>query len=168
MTTIVGVETKNGFTIAADSQTTEGERAWISKDTKKITEVGEYVIAGAGVSNLCDVALYGWQPPEYDGTDLYTFMVSVFIPALRGLHTDVPKETDGASFLVGINSKLFYIGEDYAVLRTNTGLYGIGSGANWAIGAISAGATIKEAMKIAVKLDINSSAPIQIVKRGTL
>ena len=169
MTTIVGVETKNGFIIAADSQTTEGERAYISKDIKKITEVGDYVMAGAGLSRFCDVITYGWEPPVYDGTELYRFMVNKFIPSMRKAHEETgytPKEDDGAVFIVGLENKLFYVCEDYSVLRTDTKTYGIGTGANWAVGALLAGATIPQAMKIAIKLDINSGAPIQIVKRG--
>lgn len=169
MTTIVGVEHKNGFTLAADSQTTEGERAYISTDIKKITEIGSYVIAGAGVSRLCDIITYGWEPPVYDGTDIYKFMVCKFVPSMRKAHEEsgyTPKEDEGAVFIVGLNNKLFYVCEDYSVLRTNTKTYGIGTGANWAIGAILAGATVQQAMKIAIKLDINSGSPIQIVKRG--
>jgi ATP-dependent protease HslVU (ClpYQ) peptidase subunit len=169
MTTIVGVEHRKGFTLAADSQTTEGERAYISKDIKKITEIGDYVIAGAGVSRFCDIITYGWEPPVYDGTDLYKFMVNKFIPSMRKTHEETGytlKDDEGAVFIVGLNNKLFYVCEDYSVLRTNTKTYGIGTGANWAVGALLAGATIPQAMKIAIKLDINSGGPIQVVKRG--
>lgn len=169
MTTIVGVQHRKGFTLAADSQTTEGERAYISRDIKKITEIGDYVIAGAGVSRFCDIITYGWEPPAYDGTDLYKFMVSKFVPAMRRAHEEtgyVLKDDEGAVFIVGLKNKLFYVCEDYSVLRTNTNTYSIGTGGNWATGALLAGATIEEAMKIAIKLDINSGAPIQIVRRG--
>lgn len=169
MTTIVGVEHPNGFTLAADSQTTEGERPYISKDIKKITEIGEYVIAGSGISRYCDIITYGWKPPVYDGTEMYTFMVNKFVPAMRKAHEETGytlKEDESFAFIVGLKNKLFYICEDYTVLRTDTNLYGIGTGANWAMGAIMAGATIPQAMKIAIKLDINSGGKIQIVKRG--
>lgn len=169
MTTIVGIEHRKGFTLAADSQTTEGERAYISKDIKKITEIGDYVIAGAGVSRFCDIITYGWEPPVYDGTDLYKFMINKFIPSMRKAHEETGytlKDDEGAVFIVGLKNKLFYVCEDYSVLRTNTKTYGIGTGANWAVGALLAGATIPQAMNIAIKLDINSGGPIQVVKRG--
>jgi ATP-dependent protease HslVU (ClpYQ) peptidase subunit len=169
MTTIVGVETKTGFTIAADSQTTEGERPYISKDVPKIVEVGDYVICGAGTSRYCDIITYGWEPPAYDGTNLYKFMVCKFIPSMRKAHEEtgyVLKEDEGAVFLVGLENKLFYICEDYSVLRSDSKMYSIGTGGNWALGALFAGATVEEAMKIAIKLDINSGGKIQIIRRG--
>jgi len=55
---------------------------------------------------------------------------------------------------------------NYAVLETSTGLYGIGTGASYALGAIAHGATLQEAMKIAKKFDINTNGKIQIVERG--
>jgi ATP-dependent protease HslVU (ClpYQ) peptidase subunit len=45
-------------------------------------------------------------------------------------------------------------------------MYAMGTGGNWALGALHAGATIEEAMKIAIKLDINSGGKIQIIRRG--
>lgn len=171
MTTVVGVQYKNGFVLAADSQITDGDRPYISPDVPKIAQVGEYVIAGAGVSRYCDIVLYGWKPPVYDGTDEYTFMVSRFIPELRKIHEETGytlKDEDSFQFVVGLNNKLYHITEDYSVIRTNTNVYGVGSGSPYAIGALFAGADIREAVKIAIKLDINSGGKIQIVKRGTL
>jgi ATP-dependent protease HslVU (ClpYQ) peptidase subunit len=45
-------------------------------------------------------------------------------------------------------------------------MYSIGTGGNWALGALFAGATVEEAMKIAIKLDINSGGKVQIIRRG--
>jgi ATP-dependent protease HslVU (ClpYQ) peptidase subunit len=169
MTTVVGVQYKNGFVLAADSQITDGDRPFISPDVPKITEVNEYVLAGAGVSRYCDIILYGWKPPVYDGTDEYVFMVSKFIPEMRKAHEETGytlKDDDSFQFIVGLNNSLFAITEDYSVIRTNTNVYGVGSGSLYAIGALFAGANIREAVKIAIKLDINSGGKIQIVRRG--
>lgn len=171
MTTIVAVQHKNGFVVAADSQITDGDRPFISKDVPKISKVGQYVIAGAGVSRYCDIIQFGWTPPVYDGSDEYTFLVSKFIPEMRKAHEETGytlKDDDSFQFIVGLNNKLFYITNDYSVIRTNTGIYGVGSGSLYAIGALFAGANIKEAVQIAIKLDINSGGRIQIVKRGKL
>lgn len=169
MTTIVGVQYPKGFVLAADSQVTDNDRPFISKDMPKITVVNEYVLAGAGISRYCDIILYGWTPPVYDNTDEYIFMVSKFIPAMRKMHEETGytlKDEDSFQFLVGLNNKLFMITEDYSVIRTNTNVYGIGSGSLYAIGALFAGVNIRQAIAIAIKLDINSGGKIQIVKRG--
>ena len=76
------------------------------------------------------------------------------------------KDDDSFQFIVGLNNKLFMITEDYSVIRTNTNVYGVGSGSLYAIGALFAGVSVREAVKIAIKLDINSGGKIQIVRRG--
>lgn len=171
MTTILGVQHENGFVIASDSQVTESDRPFYHSDVKKITEVDGYVIAGAGVSRFCDIIQYGWEPPEYDGSEPYKFMVSHFIPSMRLKHKETGyrlKPDESFKFIVGLENKLYYISEDYSVIRTNYGLYGIGSGAELAIGAYDAGASIEDALQIAIKHDINSGGDIQIVKRGII
>lgn len=169
MTTILAIQDTNGFVIAADSQITENDRPFMSKDVKKVMAVNEYVIAGAGVSRFCDVIMYGWKPPVYDGTDEYIFMVSKFIPEMKKAHDEcgyVLKDEDSFQFIVGLNNKLFHINYDYSIIRTDTGWYGIGSGAAYGIGALAQGATLREAMNISMKFDINSGGKIQLIKRG--
>jgi ATP-dependent protease HslVU (ClpYQ) peptidase subunit len=169
MTTIIAIRDSRGFTFAADAQVTDTERPYQHRSMKKIVEVNEYVMAGAGNSRCCDVILYGWKPPAYDGSEPYIFMVSKFIPEMRRQHEDAGitmKEDEDFVFLVGFKDRVFHVASNYAVLETNTGIYGIGTGAAYALGAIAHGATLQEAMKIAKKFDINTGGKIQIVERG--
>ena len=169
MTTILGVQHKNGFTIAADAQVTADDRAYIHNSMPKIVEIGDYVIAGAGNSRYCDIVLFGWEPPRYDGSEPYKFMVSQFIPELKKIHESTGytlKDDDTFSFIIGLNNKLFYIAEDYSVIMTNTNVYGIGSGSAYAVGAYMATSSINTAMNVAKKLDINTGGKIQIIKKG--
>lgn len=169
MTTILAVQNKNGFVIAADSQVTENERPFFHKAMPKIMQVGDYVIAGAGVSRFCDVILYTWEPPVYDGSGTYRFMVSQFIPAMRKAHEDagcVLKDDESFKFIVGMENELFYIAEDYSVLRSDSGFYTAGTGGSYGMGALAAGSTIEDAMKIAIRFDINSGGKVQIIRRG--
>lgn len=169
MTTILGVQHKNGFTMAADSQVSVGDQPFYHSDITKIVTVGEYTIAGAGNARYCDVIAYDWIPPKYDGTNLYTFMVSKVIPSMREAHEKTGytlKDDEIFLFLIGLENKIFYITEDYTVLMSNTNHYGIGTGAAYGLGALAAGVGIEEATKIAIKLDINSGGKIQIVQQG--
>lgn len=168
MTTIIGIQRKNGFLLAADA-ITNNDRSYEHKDVKKITEVGDYVLSGAGTSRYCDIILYGWQPPVYDGSEPYIFMVSKFIPEMRKMHEETGytlKEEEGFEFIVGLKNNLYYIAEDYSVLKTKTNMYGIGSGSAYALGAVDAGADIITAIKIASKFDIHTGGKIQVVERG--
>jgi ATP-dependent protease HslVU (ClpYQ) peptidase subunit len=91
-------------------------------------------------------------------------VATTVIKSLRkaiGDYTTQSKD-DGFDLLLVINGEVFQITNDFTLLRSNNGIYGIGSGADYAVGALMAGATVEEALKIAIKLDINSGGPIQI------
>jgi ATP-dependent protease HslVU (ClpYQ) peptidase subunit len=167
MTTIVAVQGGSIATIGAESYTTYGDRPYFHKDVKKIIHSGKWLIATAGDANACDLIANVWKPPTPRGKkSLYEFVSTTVIKSLRKMfaennYTQQPKD-DGFDLLLAINGEIFQITNDYTLLRTNTGIYGIGSGADYAIGALMAGATVEEAIKIAIKLDINSGGPIQI------
>jgi ATP-dependent protease HslVU (ClpYQ) peptidase subunit len=63
------------------------------------------------------------------------------------------------AFLILIGGEIFEIADDFSVTMDGKGYYGVGSGSDFAIGALSAGATIKEALKIASENDAYTSAP---------
>lgn len=170
MTTILGVQHRNGFTLAADSQTTSNDRAYLHPNLEKITKVGPLIVAGAGNARVCDVVQNTWVPPQFTKNDApYKYMVSKLIPSMRKAIDEsgyVAKEGDIFQFLIGIGGQLFEIADDYTVLSTADRIYGIGSGAPYGIGAIAAGADIESAIKIAIKFDINSGGKVQLVKQG--
>jgi hypothetical protein len=136
---------------------------------QKITESNGYLIGGAGSSRFCDVIQYAWTPPTYDNTNMFGFMVATFVPAMRKAHEEagcVPKDDEVFKFIVGVNHRLFYISEDYSVVIGDTPYYGVGTGAQYAVGALEAGCTVKGAMKIAAKYDINTGGAVKLFNRG--
>ncbi len=48
MTTIIAIKKRKGFIFAADAQVTDTERPYMHNSMKKVVEVGDYVMAGAG------------------------------------------------------------------------------------------------------------------------
>jgi ATP-dependent protease HslVU (ClpYQ) peptidase subunit len=168
MTTILGVQHRNGFTLAADTQTTNGDRPYIHSDMKKITVSNNIWIAGAGVGRVCDVVQYCWTPPTYYGNSEYEFMISKVIPSMRIVierNGVTLKDDDSFQFLFGVNGKLFEVSDNYTVLTNTNKFYGIGSGANYGIGALMAGATIRKAIEISAELDVYTGGKIQIIKQ---
>ena len=167
MTTIVAVQGGSIATIGAESYTTYGDRPFFHKDVKKITRSGRWLIAAAGDANACDLIANIWKPPTPRGNkSLHNFVATSVIKNLRKMfidnnYTQQPKD-DGFDLLLAANGEVFQITNDFTLLRSGTGIYGIGSGADYAVGALMAGATVEEALKIAIKLDINSGGPIQI------
>jgi ATP-dependent protease HslVU (ClpYQ) peptidase subunit len=167
MTTIVAIQAGPIATIGAESYTTYADRPFSHKDVKKIVRSGRWLIATAGDANACDLITNVWKPPTpRSNKSIYDFVATNVIKSLRKMFAEngyqqQPKD-DGFDLLLAINGEVFQITNDFTVLRTDTGIYGIGSGADYAIGALMAGATVEEAIKIAIELDINSGGKIQI------
>ena len=66
---------------------------------------------------------------------------------------------------MAVSGEIFDIADDLSVCRSADGIYGVGSGSDYAVGAIHAGAKPEKAIEIAAKLDVNTSGPIQIVEQ---
>lgn len=169
MTTILGQQFENGFIIAADSQVTSGDRPYRHAKMAKISRVGYLWVAGAGHAAACDLIQNYWQPPKRKpDMDAYKEMVTSVAPSMKWALEKAgitPKEDEGPYFLVGMDNQLFLV-EDLAVMVTDTGLYGIGSGSQYGIGALAAGATVRDAVEIASRFDIYTGGTIQVIEEG--
>lgn len=62
-------------------------------------------------------------------------------------------------FILAVAGELFEIDDDCSVCVRDDGLYGIGSGSEFALGALHAGATPLAALEIASRLDVFTSKP---------
>ena len=170
MTTIVAIQHDEKCVIYCDNQTTGGDgRKFNHSKMVKISKRGDFLIAGSGEAMPCDVAQHIWVPPtptEKDFKDLYHFMISKVVPSLRkclidnGFNFDA--ESDGETrfaFILAVGGHLFSVDDDLSVGMREDGIYGVGSGAKYAIGAILAGATPLAAIKIAASQDAWTSGP---------
>lgn len=172
MTTIIGIQYDDNCTLIADNRVTDDSgRIYTHPQMEKLTEIGSFIIGGAGEVSPCDIAQHLWKPPTLTATDrkdVYHFMISKAMPSLReclktnGYNFDEPHdEKDGLrfQFLIACNGQLFDVDQDLAVMCSGDGIYGIGSGSAYAIGAIHAGAKPMKAMEIAAKLTAFTSGP---------
>lgn len=179
MTTIVGVQYEDRVVIAADNQVTDFSTSSMRRmnhpDMKKIAERGAFLIAGSGEVQPCDVAQRIWSPPKpttADKKDLYNFVITKAMPSLRkclsenGYDFNEGKgegKADGEQrfhFLMAVGGELFDVADDLSVCRTDDNWYAIGSGADYALGALYMGGTPEEAVEAAIKFSIYSSGPI--------
>jgi len=169
MTTIICIQKDDGVQFGADSQTTAPNGRVYSHDKMvKISQTGNYIIAGSGECAPCDIAQHIWQPPlasAKDLKDLYHFMIAKVIPSMKQCFKDndykLEDDSDETrfSFLIAINGTVFEVADDFSVALNRSGFYGVGSGSSYAIGALHAGATPALAMKIAAENDAYTSAP---------
>jgi ATP-dependent protease HslVU (ClpYQ) peptidase subunit len=171
MTTIVGVQLEHGCVIVSDSRIAAGGKVYTHTDMVKAVERGSYIISGAGDYRALQVVLHGWTPPLVTvkaKTNLYEFMINKVIPSLKATLTeagvDFGKSSNDSddkfdlSLLIAVNGTLFEIDPEFAVGMNSTGFYGIGSGGDYAVGALHAGASTLDAMRIA-SLNSNETAP---------
>ena len=174
MTTIVAVCKNGNVTIGADSQVTDGSRPNRHPRMEKITKNNGYLIAGSGDSQPCDILQHIFVPPVpsvQERKDLYKFMIVKFIPAMReclednGWKPSTDDKESGFNMLFAFDGEVFDIGDDFSVLLNDDGIYGVGSGSPYAIGALYAGATVEKALDYASSNDIYTSGPYQIVKQ---
>jgi len=174
MTTIVAVCKNGNVTLGADSQVTDGSRPNRHSKMEKITKNNGWLIAGSGDSTPCDILQHIFIPPVptiKERDNLYKFMITKFIPAMQDCLEEnnwKPDQNDkdsGFSMLFAFDGEVFDIGNDFSVLLNSDGIYGVGNGSQFAIGALYAGASVEKALEIAANNDIYTSGPFQIVKQ---
>ena len=177
MTTIVAVQYRDKVLLGADSQVTAGNGQVANHPQMvKISKRGEFLIAGSGECAPCDIAQHIWMPPKPSNAeldDLYHFMIARVIPSLKQCFKDNEykwneADEDGETkfaFLITIGGTIFEIADDMSISLDSKGIYGIGSGSGYAIGALAQGATIEEALKISAKYDAYTSAPFTFLEQ---
>lgn len=184
MTTIVGYRTENKVYMGADSLASEDSNGFkeLRKDPKVFIN-GEYLIGFSGSYRTGQILMHSIKyptPPKSDKT-LYKFMVTTFIDvivdsfedkgAIKDKSTDRILETECA-FLVGIRNRLFCVDIDFQVAEPYHNYTAIGSGREFAIGAIGildnySDSTpedkILEALKITEKNNSQTSGPFIVL-----
>lgn len=171
MTTILGRQFENGFILAADSQVTSGDTPYRHAMMQKISRVGDLWVAGAGQADVCDTLQHMWTPPKFSKTpdNLYRWMIIEIVPsmkwALEKANLPPKKEDEVSVFMIGAYNTLFIVDSGVVMMRED-GLYGIGTGAPYGIGAMAAGMSPEKAVAVAAKFDVNTGGRIQVVKEG--
>ena len=147
MTLIIGYETKDGFIIAADSCGQQGGEVQSFKTVRKIGINNGLVVGTSGSLAMNNQVLYRFGVPDYDGSDPLRYLVRDFVPALRVSMTEhkllkddsLVTETstyEGWEIIVGIDNRIFNLDSWFAVRDTIHGFDTIGSGCEYAKGAI--------------------------------
>lgn len=177
MTTIIGIEYADKAVLLADNQVTDDAgRIYRHSKMEKIAKRGDFLIAGSGEVSPCDIAQHIWNPPKLttkDKQDIYHFMIAKAMPSLRkcleengyNFNEEHDKAKDGLrfQFLIVVGGEIFDIDQDLAVMKSDSGHYAVGSGAPYALGALTVGAKPMKAMEAAAKLTAFTSGPYQEV-----
>jgi len=181
MTTIAAIQLEDYCVISADSQITEDNLRTISTYTPKIIPVGKYLLGITGDARPGDILTYNWSPPKYTGADPVAWMGKKILPSILTAFKEngydpyeaVKEKDSGFDYLVAFNGNLFHIATDLSFIQSDKGLYGLGSGGQFALGYLyglsastlnsSAKRHAQRAVEIASMLDVNTFPPIQLV-----
>lgn len=172
MTTIIGLQHDNGCLLVADSLLTDGSgRKYWHPDMKKLAERGNFIVGTSGDWQFCEVIQHKWNPPmptAKDKKDLFAFMIQKAMPTLRQCliengytFDDSNDKKDGERFhlLIAVCGTIFDVDEQLSVTMSNDGVYAVGSGGDFALGALHAGADAYKAMEISAKLSALTAGP---------
>lgn len=167
MTTIVAVEVQGDVLFAADTQSTAGSRA--TSGRTKVFANGSVVFGVAGAVRVADVLRFADLPScpaGLKGVSLEGWAVTELVPALQKALSEsgALENSDGevhADFgaLAAVNGRLFRVGSDFSLIG-GVKSTSIGSGSSYALGALRAGASPKEAVRIAAEFDVYTGAKV--------
>ena len=170
MTTVIGIQYENKCILYADSLVMDDSYPFKHSSMVKINKHGQYLIGVAGELHMLQYLCYVWEPPAPTAEDIknpFRFMIHGVVPALREELKEanlLPEKSDDETknnfeLLVCLNSVIFQIDSEFAVVQDVNNFYGVGSGSKYALGALHAGASPVKAMEIAQKLDRNTNEP---------
>lgn len=144
MTCIVGLVSKGAVYLGADSAGVDGGDFSISvRADRKLLRNGDFLMGFTSSFRMGQLLAFALTPPKpREGVDLFAFMVTDFINAIRdclktGGYAAKEKEVEeGGTFLVAYKSRLFTIYGDYQVAESVCGYAACGCGDLIALGSL--------------------------------
>lgn len=200
MTTIVAIQ-GNGFAlVGSDSRICDvDEGGYVSMTTTlkgtsaKVATNGKYLLGAAGDVRAINILHHAFTPPQPPisaiGSKLDKFFTTKFIPALRECFEQqgyaVPQRDtsshiaeQSSTILVVVNATVYVVNEDYSWANERSGIYALGSGAQYAVGALHARKGKKEytptkarseillALQVASRFDPHTGPPFNCLMQN--
>ena len=165
MTTIIMHETEEKVLIAFDSKTSGGGATNSTSAQKVFVNTSADVIIGvAGLARAAYALRYADLPviDEHDW-DVDRYVTMELLPAIHEVVNTYGDEddTDYSRFLAVVRGRVYDITAG-SWTRNPSGVYGIGSGSAYAIGAYAAGADLAEAVEIAAEFDAATNDDVTV------
>jgi len=175
MTTIAMVEHANGVTIGYDSLVSLGSQQ-ASLEASKVFVNGGIIFGVAGAVLDAQIIRYADLPyPDDEDWDMDRWVTNELIPAIKdALHKEgvlasysSKIETD-STILAVVRGRVYAIYHDTGWIRRTDCIYTVGSGGNYAMGALAAGATMQRAMRVAAENDKGTGYELTVVESEEL
>jgi ATP-dependent protease HslVU (ClpYQ) peptidase subunit len=158
LTAIAGfIHTDGRVWIGGDSAGSCGPDLTLRADPK-IFRNGDFLFGFTSSFRMGQVLRYKFQPPERHDQEIFSYMVTTFVDAVRaclkeaGMASKDKEVESGGTFLIGYQGRLFLIDGDYQVEEPLDGYDACGSGHALARGALFATHGMEPAARITVAL----------------
>lgn len=194
MTTIIGIQGDGWCVVGWDSRISvsvgvddsKSEVHVLSDSQKKVVQNGPFLIGAAGDLRAINILTHSFSPPtpraSANGPLLDKFISVEFVPALREALEKHGYATSGRDFsgtaefaselIVCVGGRIYQVDGDYSWISEASGLYSVGSGSPYALGALtatkwgrstlSARNAILKALSVASKFDPNTGSPFHV------
>jgi len=162
VTTIIMVQEEDDVLLGWDSLLSRGNESGVLVQTKFV-ENGGVVMGVTGGINALDMLQYS-DLPEYEGQPARKWLVTTWVPAVWERVRELPGLTDeqgqvNFGLLAVVDGEGFEFDSLLSPYQLVEGIYTSGSGADYARGALFAGADVMEALQIACRIDPYSGGP---------
>lgn len=192
MTTILAIQ-GDGFAVVGtdtrislmDEDGSAYQIATMGGGTSKIASNGKYLLGAAGDLRAINILHHSFQPPtpapSLKGKRLDAFITTKFIPSLRACFEEngyagsekKNQAVHNSELIAVINGCIYVIDSDYSWMNDSSGIYGLGTGAPFALGALhvmpktkkqtptSAKQNILKGLAVAARFDPGTGSPFQ-------
>ena len=175
MTTIIAIEHDSGVTIGFDSKVSYG---WENADLEqpKVFANGEVIFGVCGDVLDANILRYADLPAlGTDEWDVDRWVTNKLIPAMTAALKERnasavsnSKIETGGSTLAVVRGRVYRIASDTAWTRHVDGRYAVGSGYQFALGALAAGASVHQALSVAASLDSGTGHRLRVIQAAEL
>lgn len=197
MTTIVAIQGDGYAVLGTDSRISSFDASGLAyqittlgSGTSKLGTNGKYILGAAGDVRAINILHHAFSPPTPPATSkgkkLDAFITNKFVPALRECFESqgyaMPDNEDkehmaqqNSTIVVAIHGIIYIIESDYGWTSDSNGIYAVGTGAPYALGALhsllgnrsidipTAKRTVTKALAIAAKFDPYTGSPFTTV-----
>ena len=143
MTCIVGLVHEGKVYIGGDSAGVDQCLGLTRRADKKVFRNGDFLFGFTSSFRMGQLLQHAFVPPKpYSGQDVYAFMVTAFVDAVRqclkngGYASRRDEVEEGGNFLVGYSGRVFSIEGDYQVGEPMCGYAACGCGESIALGSL--------------------------------
>ena len=169
------VETPEGVSIGYDSQVSTGYQK-TELEARKVFVNNGIIFGVAGSMLDAQTIRYAPMPdPAETGWDVDRWVTTELVPHIKEalheagiLERHSGKLQTNCHVLAVVNGRVYDIYSDTGWIRRTDGLYAIGSGGNYALGALCAGASVEDALHVAVANDSGTGYPLHFVESEEL